>query len=128
MYMIEYFIFHFLFVFFKILGTIFVCISFLFVLFQCTYSQPIVPTKMNNYHGQHPSNSLWLRPIFDGDSDQWNSDESINSNEWPKYLLDNEEHAHDRASSSSLARRSNFWKRSNFWRKRANFWRRDTLA
>lgn len=79
---------------------------------------------MKKHDGDHPSDSLWLRPVFYGDLDEWNSEEN-NSNELAKNFLDNED---NRGSLRSPSRRSNFWKRSNFWRKRANFWRRDTLA
>lgn len=102
------------------LEMIFICLSLFLIHFQSISSEPILTTNMKKHEGDRSLDSIWVRPMFYGDFDEWNSEEN-NSNELSKSFLDNEE-------NTPPNRRSNFWKRANFWRKRANFWRRDTSA
>jgi hypothetical protein len=110
--------------FFVDLVATFLCISLLFVFFQCTFSQPITTDlfKVNIKENDDGNavDSIWIRPLSYLDSDELNSEELLQ-----KY---HEQDEYNRPSLSSPVRRANFWKRANFWRKRANFWRRDLAA
>ncbi|CAF0962807.1 unnamed protein product [Rotaria magnacalcarata] len=114
------------------LTTTFVCISFLFVFFRCTSSQPLStrllkPSKQNyNNVDDVVAEFSRMRPLSYSSSDELNLDDN-DYEDWlsllPKPIEEYNEHEkNSRPHTLVPVRRANFWKRANFWRKRANFW------
>lgn len=113
------------------LASIFLCISFIFLLFQCTSSQPLSTNSLKSNRNNIDvgfADLIHMQPASYSSSHELNSDEN-DSEEFSrllsKILEEYDEHEHDKKNGpNTLApfRRANFWKRANFWRKRANFW------
>ncbi|CAF3316511.1 unnamed protein product [Rotaria socialis] len=112
--------------------TAFVCISFLFVFFRCTSSQPLSTSLLQrskqNYNNVDDvvADFSRIRPLLYSSSDELNLDDN-EYEDWssllPKLIEEYNKHDQNSRSYSSVpVRRANFWKRANFWRKRANFW------